>query len=55
MKETNLDRKRAYWLVKVPALENQSQKFFEMMFYNYYRPQELCLVKHYYRKTSLST
>ena len=28
MKETNLDRKRAYWLVKVPALKNQIQFFF---------------------------
>ena len=42
MKETNLDRKTAYWLVKVPALKNQIQKFIEIMFYNYYRPQELC-------------
>ena len=43
MKETNLERKRAYWLDKVPALKNQIQNIFEMMFYNYYRPQELCL------------
>ena len=43
MKETNQDRKGAYWLVKVFALKNQTWKFFEMMFHNYYRLQELCL------------
>ena len=29
MIETNLDRKRAYWLVKVPALKNQILIFFQ--------------------------
>ena len=35
MKETNLDSKRAYWLVKVPALKYQIREFFEMMVHNY--------------------
>ena len=43
MKETNLDRKRAFWLVTFPALKNQIRNLFETMFHNFYRPQELCL------------